>query len=180
MSRQGLTPERVTDAAVALADADGLEAVTIARLAAELGVRPPSLYNHVPSLQALHRAVARRALGDLAQQLADAALGRSGPDAVTAVAHAYRAFAVAHPGRYAATVRTADPELREPGQRVVDIVLAALRAWKLPDDDALHTVRVLRAALHGFASLEIAGGFGAPIDVDASFDRLVSTLVAGL
>ena len=177
---RGLSPSVVADAALRIADDDGLDAVTIARLAGELGVRPPSLYNHIESRDALLRTVAARALDELAQRMGAAAVGRSGPDAITAVAHAYRAFAREHPGWYAATVRASDPALREAGQRVVDIVLAALRAWDLSDDDALHTVRVLRAALHGFASLEAVGGFGAPIDVDESFERLVKTLVAGI
>jgi AcrR family transcriptional regulator len=175
---RGLTPDLVADAAIRIADADGLEAVTIARLAAELGVRPPSLYNHIESRDALLRTVATRAVDELAQRLAGAAVGRSGPDAVTAVAHAYRDFAREHPGWYAATQRPdQDPEA---GRRAVDVVLASLRAWDLDETDALHTVRILRAALHGFAALEASGGFGAPIDVDESFDRLVKTLIAGL
>ncbi|MDQ8046362.1 MAG: TetR family transcriptional regulator, partial [Patulibacter sp.] len=51
--RAGLDPGRVADAAVAIADRDGLDGVTIARVAAELGVKGPSLYNHVASRDAL-------------------------------------------------------------------------------------------------------------------------------
>ncbi|MEA2125010.1 MAG: hypothetical protein QOI80_1792 [Solirubrobacteraceae bacterium] len=183
MSRRGLTPDRVTDAALAIADADGVDAVTIARLAAELGVRPPSLYNHVASRNDLLRGVALRALDAVARRFADAAAGRSGPAAVTALAHAWRDYAREHPGAYQATVHAPQPddaELQAAGQRVVDVVVAALRAWELDEDDALHAVRVLRAALHGFAALETGGGFGIPLDIDESFDRLVATLIAGL
>jgi WHG domain-containing protein len=40
-------------------------------------------------------------------------------------------------------------------------------------------VRALRTAVHGFAALEAAGGFGRPLDRDASFRRLVDALARG-
>ena len=64
MPRRGLDRAQVVDAAVAIADADGLEAVTLSRVAAALGVKPPSLYNHVDGRGALVRAIALRALGE--------------------------------------------------------------------------------------------------------------------
>ena len=104
MPRQGLDTGRVVGAAVALADAQGLEAVTLAAVAASLDVRPPSLYNHVAGRDGLLRAIALRALRELAAAMRDASVGRAGPDALTAAARAYRAYAHAHPGRYAATL----------------------------------------------------------------------------
>ena len=104
MPRRGLDRERVVDAAVAIADADGLEAVTLARVAAALEVKPPSLYNHVDGRDALVRAIALRALAELTDALRRAATGRAGADALGAVARAQLAYARAHPGRYAATV----------------------------------------------------------------------------
>lgn len=47
--RKGLTPHRVVEAAVALADADGLDAVSMARVAKALDVTPMALYRHVAS-----------------------------------------------------------------------------------------------------------------------------------
>jgi hypothetical protein len=47
-------------------------------------------------------------------------------------------------------------------------------------DDAVHAVRGLRALVHGFVTLETAGGFGFPLDRDESFRRLLATFAAGL
>jgi len=44
----------------------------------------------------------------------------------------------------------------------------------------VHAVRTVRSAVHGFVMLELAGGFGLPEDVDASFAHLVRVLEAGL
>ena len=183
MPRRGLDREQVVDAAVAIADADGLEAVTLARVAAELGVRSPSLYNHVDGRPDLLRAMALRGVRELAAALREAAVGRSGADALSAAAHAYRDYATAHPGLYAATVAAPagdDEEHLAAAAEAVDVLLAVMRAWGLQGDEAIHAVRAVRSAVHGFVAIEAAGGFGMHVDVDVSFDRLVDTLAGGL
>jgi AcrR family transcriptional regulator len=181
--RQGLDRARVVGAAAALADAEGLEAVTLARVAAGVGVRPPSLYVHVAGLGALRREIALLGLRELAGAMRGAAVGRSRDDALVAVARAYRAYALAHPGRYAATVRApdaADTELAAAAGEAVEVLAAVLRGWGLKGTDGIHAVRGIRAALHGFVEVERAGGFALATSVDESFERLVATLAAGL
>jgi AcrR family transcriptional regulator len=99
MPRAGLSTAAVVGAAAELADADGLEGLTLARLAGAVGVRTPSLYNHVGSLDDVRRGVALVALREIGDALRDAAVGRARDDALVAMAHAYRDYARAHPGR---------------------------------------------------------------------------------
>jgi AcrR family transcriptional regulator len=183
MPRRGLDSARVIDEAGQIADAEGLGAVTLARVAMALGVRPPSLYNHVEGLPGLLRRLTLRSIGDLTEVIGGAAIGRSGAEALRAVGRAYRAFAHEHPGRYAATVRAPGPsdvDLLAAGARAVEVLTAVLGAWGFAGDAALHRVRVMRAALHGFVTLEAHGGFGLPLDLDQSFELVLDTLVAGL
>ena len=183
MPRQGLDRGRVVDAAVAIADADGLEAVTLARVAADLGVRAPSLYNHVQGREALLREVSLRGISGLSAALARATVGRSGDEALETMAHAYRAYAAEHPGCYAATVAApadSDAEHAAAAAEPVGIVVAVIRPWELGPEDELHAVRVIRSGLHGFIALEAGGGFALPLDLDASFAALVAVLVGGL
>lgn len=183
MPRAGLDQQAVIAAAADLADEEGIEAVSLARLAARFGVRPPSLYNHVTGLEGVRRDLALRGLRELSRRLGRAAAGKAADDAVMAVAVAYRAFAGEHPGLYAASLRAPSPEdaeLAAAGQEVVEIVLAVLAGFGLRDDDALHATRGLRSVVHGFVSLEAAGGFGLPLDLDESYRRLVQIFIAGL
>jgi len=182
VSRQRLDTEQVLQAALALAD-EGLDQATFARLAQVLGVRAPSLYNHVNGRAALLRLITLRGLDDLADAIATAAAGRSGEDGVRAVAHAYRDYARAHPGAYEATLAAPDPadaELRAAAERLLELLGAILRAWKLDDEQTIDAIRVLRSGLHGFVALERGGAFAMARDVDASFEGLVDTVVAGL
>jgi AcrR family transcriptional regulator len=183
VARAGLNTGAVVAAAARLADAEGLEALTLARLAAAAGVRTPSLYNHVAGLDDVRRRVALLALTELAQALREAAVGRAGDDALTAMAHAYRDYARRHSGRYAATLRAAasgDGELAAAGGAALDVLLAILRGYGLHGDDAIHAARGVRSALHGFVLLEAGGGFGIPLDLDESFERMVAALARGL
>ena len=183
MPRAGLNTAAVVAAAAEIADAEGLDRLTLARVAAAAGVRTPSLYNHVESLDDVRRRVALLALRDLADALRDAAVGRAGDDALAAMADAYRAYARRHPGRYAATQRApaeGDEEMRTAAAGAVDVVLAILRGYGLEGDDAIHAARAVRSALHGFVTLETGGGFGIPVDLDESYARMVRALARGL
>jgi AcrR family transcriptional regulator len=183
MARAGLDTEAVVRAAARLADAEGLEAVTLARLAGDLGVRPPSLYAHVDGLGDLLRRIGNRGALELAGVLQAAAAGRAGGDALIAVANAYRQYALAHPGSYEALQRAPDPadsEATAAAQRVVEVVVAVLRGYGLTGDDAVHATRVIRSALHGFVTLERGGGFALPLGLDESYARLVAVLDRGL
>jgi AcrR family transcriptional regulator len=183
MPRAGLTPDVVVAHEGDLADAEGYDRLNLAALAAVLGVRVPSLYKHVAGLGDVQHRLALAGLRDLDRVLRDAAVGRSGAEALRSVGHAYRRYAATHPGRYAAALRAPDRDDDEAGavtQELTDRMVEVMRGYGLEEDAALHAVRTVRAALHGFASLEQAGGFGLPYDLDASFSELLETLDRGL
>jgi AcrR family transcriptional regulator len=184
MARARLDTVAVVDAAARIADAEGLEALTLSRLAAELGVRSPSLYAHVDGLEDLRRRLGGRGARELAAQLGRAAAGRAGGDALEAVAQAYLAYGREHPGSYAAAQRARDLQGDEDtiaaATEVTDVVLAVLRGYDLHGDEAVHAARVIRVALHGFVSLEADGGFAIELSLDETFARLVATLDRGL
>jgi AcrR family transcriptional regulator len=169
--------------AEALVDAEGPDALTLARLAARLDIRIPSLYNHIAGLDDLQRALAARAAGQLAAAMRAAAVGRSGAPALLALGNAYRDYVKAHPGRYTLLARTPAgiqdslaPAINEPAE----VAFAVLAASEIRGEEAVHLVRGLRSAVHGFATLETAGGFAMAVDVDESFHRLMAAVIHGL
>jgi AcrR family transcriptional regulator len=176
----------VVEAAADLINAEGIEALTLSRLAKRLGVRTPSLYNHVDGLPGLYRELALMNVRAMGARLGHAAMGRSGPEAVMAVAQAYRAYIKEFPGLYMASLSAArtrvpvDVELQAAEEQVVKIVMAVVASFGLSGEDGLHAVRGLRSAVHGFATLEVAGGFGLALDCDESFRRLINLFIRGL
>jgi hypothetical protein len=65
-------------------------------------------------------------------------------------------------------------------QEPIEVALAVLAPYNLGPTDSIHIVRGLRSLIHGFISLEAAAGFGLPVDLDESFERLIQTFLAGL
>jgi AcrR family transcriptional regulator len=183
MPRAGLSTRRVVDEAAAHADEVGLNELTLAAVAERLGVRLPSLYKHVAGMAALQRELRIRAKVELTQVLARATAGRSGGDALRALATAYLTWANEHPGLYMASVRAPlddDPDDQEASRAAVDVVFDALAGYGLDETTAVDAVRGLRATLHGFISLEAAGGFGMDRPLDASLFWSLGALDAAL
>lgn len=184
--RANLTKDIVVQAAADLINAEGLEALSLGRLAKELGIRTPSLYNHVDGLPGLMRELSILNARNLADRLNDAAIGKSGPELVKAVMQTIRTYIKEYPGLYLSTVRASgtqpqvSPELEQEEVRSVKVGMAAMASFGLDGEDAIHAVRGLRSVVHGFATLEISGGFGIPLDLDESFSRLVDYFIAGL
>lgn len=182
-TRAGLDHNVVIQTAAILADTTSLEEVSLATLAAQLGVRTPTLYHYVAGLPGLRRELALLGLHELNLQLGRAVMGKAGDDAIIALAETYRAFAKEHPGLYAAIQHAPpadDKELQAAGNDVVDIVLRVLAAYHIPREDAIHSVRMLRSIVHGFSSLELVGAFGLPQEIDETYHRLVKMLIRDL
>ncbi len=180
--REPVNRERVIDAAAQIADEHGVDAVKPAAVAAALGIRAPSLYNHVSGGDDVRAALARRGSEELLAAYRGAAVGLAGADALRAAGRTGRAYALAHPGLYEAAQRPiADDAVRNDAENAtLEIFFAILAPFGLEGDDALHAMRIVRSALHGFVSLELTGGFGYPLDIDTSFERLLDVVIAGL
>ena len=183
MPRAGLSVERIVAAAADLADQVGFENVTVSALARHFGVKDASLYSHVRNLQELRTRVALLAGGEMIDRIAAAVAGRAGKEALAAFAGAYREYAHRHPGRYAATQIRIDQSLVADSpalRRTAEITYGMLRAYGLDEPDLTDAVRLLRSTFHGYCALEATGGFGAPRDVKASWDKAVDALHVAL
>lgn len=181
MGRAGLTPERVVHEAAIVADQVGLERLTLAAVAERFGVALPSLYKHVRGRDGLQRDLAMLGVQELTVALSRATVGRSRGDALRSLAGAYRDYARARPGLYAASVRAPSPgdaEHLATNDEALDVVRAVLAGYGITGAAAIDAIRALRAALHGFVTLEQGGGFGLPQSVDASFTRLADAFDA--
>lgn len=183
MTRAQLSTELVIEMAGTVADTEGLDAVTLTRVAKELGTSQPALYRHVESYDALIRALGLRGREILAARLMESAVGLSGDDAVRAMGRAWRQLVIDHPGLYSATDRypcSSDAELEAAVERVVATLSQALIGFDLDDDERAHAARTLRSAFHGFSHLEAGDGHPLEQDLDRTFDHMIDLLCAGI
>lgn len=178
-----VTADDVVATAARIADEQGLTAVSLTRVARDLGVRQPALYRHVDSIEALWRSVALRAQRALLAQITRAAVGQTRDDAVAAIAVAWRDYVHEHPGTYSTIGRVAIEEgssLARSSEEIVFTLTLALRGYALSHRTASNIADCIRSALHGFCLLEKDGGYPRPYDINENFGRLIMMLIAGI
>jgi AcrR family transcriptional regulator len=183
MSSARVSKDHIVEVASEIADAEGLDAINTNRLAERLRIKAPSLYRHFPNVGAIKDALATRALGEMIDLHKDMARGRSGRDALQALAHAERTYAQARPGRYVSAVQGGQMRLASIAslrQTYVRLVASTLETYNLDSDGAVEVSRCLLAALQGFIVVELRGGLGSSHDADQCYDRLLEILDAGV
>jgi AcrR family transcriptional regulator len=161
-----LTPraQEIVEAARGLLEEEGPDGLSMRRVADRLGIRAPSIYKHLPDKGALEDALISAAFAELAAAFEEVG---EGPDALDALARAYRSFAKAHPHLYRLmTERPLRRERLSPGveERAALPVLRA--AGNDPD-----LARAAWAFAHGMTILELDGRFPPGADLDAAWVR---------
>ena len=190
------TPERtnvnqIVEAAKAILEESGLAGLTMAAVAARVGVRAPSLYKRVGGRDELLGLVADATVLDLAERI-DAAMngipagkhtthdGAGEPRAaLSRMVRAYRDFAKERPAAYQLVFSQAPAEAQPRPESLAKAVAPALAATEqlVGADHALDAARLLTAWIHGFVTMELSGSFRLAAGVDRTFEYGLTFLV---
>lgn len=147
-----LDRETLIIAAADLADETGWNELTLSKVAETVDRHVSSLYSHVDGLDALRRDIAVLAVTEVGDVVWEASVGRSGADALTAIAEAERDFARLHPGRMAALrshVGADDPEFKEQAKRIAQPIRTVLGSFGLDAQQVAIAHRVFSATVRG-------------------------------
>lgn len=151
--------DEILDVAESLLESEGFAALTMRRVAEEMGIRAPSLYKHVTSKDDIEAGLQERALRDMAVALAPA-----GAD-LMAIMAAYRRWAMARPALYELATRR--PLRRDVISAEVEAATAAPLVAAAGGEE--HRARALWALAHGLVDLELAGRFPPGADLDQTW-----------
>jgi TetR/AcrR family transcriptional regulator, tetracycline repressor protein len=149
--RQPLSRRRVLEEAVRFVDREGLEALTMRKLGAELGVEAMSLYNHVPNKNALLDGMVEVLLGELEIPPEK----RGWEERIREGYRAFRRLAREHPNVFPLLVNR-PPDTMD-GVWLVEEFLKTLEEAGFYNERALHAFRVLSSYTFGYAMAEIRG-----------------------
>ncbi|MEU5030424.1 TetR/AcrR family transcriptional regulator [Streptomyces milbemycinicus] len=165
--------EEILDAALAIADEQGLEAVSMRAVADRVGVTPMALYRHVSDKAALLDGVAGRLLAALlplderevrvGEGAGRAAEPRAWDERLRGLAYACREVARRHP--WVAHLLFSRPAVTPDAVRAVDVIYTALIDAGVPDREVPRLERLISTFVIGFAASEASGRF-APGTVD--------------
>jgi len=165
----GLTREAIVAAAIEIADQEGIEAVSIRRIATKLEARPMSLYSHIE-----HK-------GELVELMVDEAMGEAvlpgevpanWREALRQIAQRTRAAARAHPWMIATAFRR--PLLGPKALRHIDQSLAAVSALDLPFERKRAVLLSVDTYTLGYVRWEVLSPHGEASPCPAGGDELPS------
>jgi AcrR family transcriptional regulator len=183
-ARVGLTKRDVLDAAAAIVDELGTEALTLSRLAERLGVRSQSLYAHVDGLAGLKRELILYALHQQAARVRRSVMAKSGREALMALMNELVLVNREHPGLARLTSWSQpDPTDEAMFDALVEVsepFTLLLASYGLSGDDLAHWRRIIWTSLQGFLSLEAADMMKLPADPDQSVHLLMDLIADGL
>ena len=146
---------------------EGVEALTLGRVAQELGIKPPSLYKHFPSKRALEAVLIAQGMLIWAQAM------ESAEPTLADVAAAYRRFARENPELYRLMTDRPLPRDLLPGGLEARAAAPVLRAAGDPD-----LARAVWAFAHGMVVLEMAGRFPPDAELEHAWARAVEAFSA--
>ncbi|HEX4769981.1 MAG TPA: TetR/AcrR family transcriptional regulator [Bryobacteraceae bacterium] len=147
--RNGLTPERIVAAGIALADQYGLAAVSIRKIAAQLGSSPMALYHYVPSKGDLLNLILNALDAEFKWPADKFTDWRS---ILTHFARESRRCLKRHP--WASALRAADPEYGPACIRTLEVLLNTLSEFGLGMRTAARALGVLFVFVNGFVAAE--------------------------
>ena len=176
------TDSQIVHAARLLLEREGQAGLSMAAVAAAVGIRAPSLYNRFTDRSALLQAVDVQVFGELADLLGQAVVAGDAIATLRAQAHAIRAFALQNPNGYSLFFDArlpATPDGTKARGAAVGQLLEPLTAL-VGKERAFASARVLVPYLHGFISMELADGFRLGDGLEAAFDHGLSVILRGL
>jgi len=181
------TPARTSIQAIvaagrAILDADGLDGLTMSRVAAAVGVRPPSLYKRVRDRSDLVRLIANDVASELTLTLDSAATSADPRANLRAIAGAFRAWALTHPEAFHLLFdRVPEHERIDPDLNARSAAALLRTTAELAGEaDALEAARTVVAWANGFLGMELAGAFRLGGNVDRAFEYGVERLTRAI
>ncbi len=181
MPKKRVTLAALTAAATEMADNDGFEALALTGVASKLDVAASTLYTHTDGVEGLKYLVAVAATRNLTDMVRTAAIGTSGPAALTSMAVAYRQFALEHSGQFASTLlppSLEDDELTAANTALLAVFVLVYQGIGLAETESRRAAQATRSAIHGFLALERTTDPASEHDADYLY--LIDSLQHGL
>lgn len=182
MPRVGLTREKVIEKAAELANERGIEAVTITTLSQHLGIKKPSLYNHIKGPEDIYQGIMIYGWRHISE--CAAYVQNENPcAALREYAEIVYRYALGNPGVFEAMLwynRYQSEELKLATTELYRFFFAQTDKLHMDRETANHILRTYRAMIEGFLLLVIHDAFGNPVSIEESYELTLDVFMKGI
>lgn len=177
-----VTKRAVIQSASEIADAHGLNNVSLKVVAEKLNIRTPSLYNHIASLDDLLREVAHNGMKVMNGKMTQSAIGNAGDTAIKSISSEYFQFMIEHPGVYE-TIQWATWHGNEETAKIFadyKILLTTLaHSCGFKEQDTDEIVNLIMGVLHGYTTLQLRVALIDPEKAKTDLCNAIDTILVG-
>ena len=183
MGRIGVDVDKITETAAKIANEAGYENITLKMIADELGIKTPSLYNHIDGLEDVKRLLMIYGWKQMEERMIQSAIGVAGYDAIKAGCYAFYEYATENPGVFNAMLwynKFQNEDTMEATSGLFVVLFKITFSLNISEENCNHIIRTLRGFLEGFSLLVNNGAFGNPISIAESFELSLNVLIEGM
>jgi len=153
------------------------------KIAADLVSEMEAFFGKVDTIPQMKQALAIAGYQGLQRQIEKAVEGKANLDAVRAMAHAMRSFALGSPGLAVASFRDPDVDnsaCQKAAGQLAQVVLRVFGDAEISGESARHAIRILKSLVRGFVLNEMSAPVARPIEYQKSYVFAVEMFVGGL
>lgn len=179
----GLTREKVLEEAGVLANEQGLHAVTITNLATHLGIKKPSLYNHIKDQEDIVSGIMVLGWKYVSDEICQNITAEDAKQAINELSHAIYDYAIANPGIFEAMLwhnTYENEDLMRVSEGLYSFFFCQTDKLGIGRNTANHLLRTYRSLVEGFILLVIHNSFGNPVSIEESFQISIDLFLNGL
>lgn len=183
MTKGNIDKESIINKAVELVNSVGIDKVTLKMLAENLGIKSPSLYNHIDGVDDLKMQLMMYGWKQAEERITQAVIGLSGFDAIRAMCYAFYDYVIENPGVFIVMLwynKFESGEMEKATAQLLAIIFKITNSLNIPEDYCFHLIRTFRSFLEGYFLLVNNGSFGHSLPLSDSFEISIEILIAGI
>ena len=183
MSKNNISEKLIIETSAKLSNKVGLDNLSLKRIAEELNIKSPSLYNHIESLDEIKQKLMIYGWTQMEEKIIDSAVGVSSYEALKNMCNAFYEYATKNKGIFTAMLwynKYENIEKENATTRLFDTLFKIMKPLEISEENIHHIVRTLRSFLEGFSLLVNNNAFGNPISIKKSFDLSLEIIMNGI
>lgn len=183
MPRTGLSKEEIVKKAAELANERGLSYLSVTTLSEYLGIKKPSLYNHMKTIEDMHKSLMIYGWKTVSGEVVKGIESDDEKANLFEYGSRFYKFAIDNPGVFEAMLwynRYSDETLLSATEGLYTFFFKQTDGLGIDREIANHLLRTYRAFLEGFIMLQIHNSFGNPISTEESFEISMNVLLSGM
>ena len=183
MVKNSISNELIIETSAELSNKVGLKNLSLKMIAEKLGIKSPSLYNHISSLEDIKKKLMIYGWKQLEGKMIDSVAGVSGYEALRNICYTFYDYATSNKGVFEAMLwynKCDSEETINATKKLYEIIFKIMDSLNISEDNARHIIRMTRSFLEGFVLLVNNNSFGNPISIKESFDISLDIIINGV